>query len=109
MADYTTKAYEYAKAQGWTAAQVQGATYQQVATACEVETGPSPVDFFYVNIRRFVANRLQREEDSAVAETRRDIIQTKVREHAAMLNVTVEHVLENESVTGPGWFVRRAE
>ena len=109
---YKDTAYEYAKAQGWTYQQVRGANYQQVAAACEIILGTndeSPMDFFYINIRRYVADRLEKEYRTELAETRRAAIRTKVLEYAEMLNATVEHVPEGETVEGPCWVVRRAE
>jgi len=73
MADrvYQSAALEAARAAHLTAEQVEPLGYTQVAAlaGAEIEKdNSSPVDFFYVNVRRTIANTL-RAEAKAVAET----------------------------------------
>ena len=68
-----------ARAQHWTAADVEAMTYAQVAAACEVKieaNGDSPADFFFVNVRRGAALPLARDEWEAEVEARRLAVET---------------------------------
>jgi len=73
-AAYINSLLAAARAQHWTAADVEAMTYAQVAAACGVKieaNGDSPADFFFVNVRARVAKTLADEEGVAAQEARR--------------------------------------
>ena len=65
---YQSAALEAARAAYLTAEQVEALGYKQVAALAGVKIeadNSSPVGFFYVNVRRSVANTLRAEEEAA--------------------------------------------
>ena len=112
---YKNTAYEYAKAQGWTAKQVESANRRQVALACGIDLDKAMLDpdfpptFLVWNIKKQVAKKLRADASVAIAETRRAAILTKVRQIAEMSRGDVDYVSAGETITGPCWVVRRAE
>ena len=68
MATYATDALAKARTDGLSSSQVSVLDYRGIAALCavKVETnGNSPLDFFYVNVRRYVANTLWAEQLAA--------------------------------------------
>ena len=109
---YFATAYEYAKANNLTAAQVAGSTYQQIAAACGVAigaNGDSPADFRYLIIRRKIALKLRAEEIAAANESRRSAVLAKIQELAGEHDATAEFVMDGDTVEGPCIVIRRAE
>jgi len=107
---YKQDAYDYAITQSWTPTQIRGASPQQVATACGITLdgdGNPPADFWYEIIKSQVANKIEEENKTSLAENRRVAIRDKVLQLAEMINATVEHVGSGDIVEGPCWVVRR--
>jgi len=101
---YASDLYDRAILQGWTPQQAMDATYQQIATVCNVALGPngeSPADFFYHHIRSEVAKRLRQEIDAAEAEAQRVHIRDKIKELLEFANATIEPYEEG------AWIIRR--
>ena len=78
MADYKTIALGAARKDGLTAEQVKAMGYLQIAALAGVKVSPSPMDFFYVNIRRYVAGTLRREEEAEAELARIESSLTKI-------------------------------
>ena len=75
---YEIDALAKARKDGLTAAQVAALDYRGIAALCAVKVeanGNSPADFFYVNVRHYVADTLQREADEAALTALRLAVQ----------------------------------
>ena len=102
---YSDKAYEYAKAQGWTEEDTRLKTYKEIAAACGVKidaSGSSAKDFFYVNIRRKVAKRIWCDERNALLATQGIGLNAKIKTVVGFEGGTAEYDADLDA-----WIVRR--
>ena len=106
---YADDIYDAAKAAGWTSAQVAEASFNAVAVAAGFTSSTTPQDFFYRNLRRFVAHRILMEELDASDTSVKAAIRSKVQELASHPNVDVEVVRKGDSVEveGPALIIRK--
>jgi len=107
--DYAQTVYGYAKANGYSASQVEGATLRQIATICKITAKPFPEDFFPVTIRNQVAAKLREEEIEARDAARKADIEAKVKSFVEWSGASIERVKAGErvEVEGPAFIVRR--
>ena len=78
---YEIDALAKARTDGVTAADVAALDYRGTAALCAVKVeanGNSPADFFYVNVRRYVASTLKIEEDEAAELATKTAIEAKL-------------------------------
>jgi len=86
MKKYQQLVYDEAKRQGLTAAQLRVMTYPQVAILAGVKIvdvltlkNISTPDFFYENVRRFVANLIEQEAADAAVEAKRAAFESAIK------------------------------
>ncbi len=111
--DYREKAYEYAKAQGWTSQQVLDATRVQVAVACGIndleaaksDPGWQPAKFLAWHIKDQVARRLDADE----LEADKEAIKAQVKLFADSNGLLITRWREGDPTDGLLLHVRRAE
>lgn len=81
MSDYEPKAMTAAKAQSLSADDIQALGYVGIAALAGVKievNGDSPADFFYINVRNYVVNRLDEEEKEAAEAAMQQAVMGKL-------------------------------
>ena len=79
--DYETVALAKATEQGLTAADVRALGYAAIAALAGVELGPngeSPADFFYIQVRNYVANELHAGAAQALKARQREKLEASL-------------------------------
>ena len=102
--------YDYAKAQGYTSAQVADAERDAIIEAAGYTYATVPkVVFKWQQFQRAVVQRLKQDEIDAADTTTRAAIKAKVQELASHPNVDVEVVRNGGgvSVEGPALIIRK--